>query len=58
MTIESMVGKGIYDFFDLSRYGIAPQEIRIIKDGSEESLGQEVLDEHLVDDVSADPGVK
>src|SRR5579864_2414388 len=49
IAIELTNGQGINDFLNFCRYDIAADKIGIIEDGTEEALGEQVLDKHLVD---------
>src|SRR5947207_8787794 len=48
-TVEGTNGQDINDFLDLCRYDVAPDEVRVVEDSTEESLGEKVLDKHFVD---------
>ena len=47
IAAERVGGEGVDDGFDFAGDDVSVDEVRVVKDGSEQSHGQEVLDEHL-----------
>src|SRR6185437_952765 len=57
-AVESAPGQGVDDFFDLGGDDIAAVKVGVAKDFADEALGEQVLDEHLIDGGDGDVGVE
>src|SRR5437763_10920353 len=58
MAVKRATSEGINDPFNFGSNHIATDKIGIVENGAEETLSQEVLHEHLIDDILADLWVK
>ena len=58
MTVKGVAGQCLDNLLNFGSNSIAVNEVGVIKDGAEETFGQKVLNEHLIDNICADLGVK
>ena len=51
LTTERLSDEGIHDVFNFACNDVSTGEVRVIKDGTEDTLGEDMLDEHLLDGI-------
>src|SRR4051812_4557379 len=49
IAVEALAGHRLHDLLDLGGDDVAADELRVVENLADQSLGEDVLDEHLID---------